>query len=214
MPHPSEGRTGTSGQNDDAGPVPAPVHSAVRHGPAETAGRRPLALRALATICFTMLLCALLGGASASELGRGSSAFHRGDYAVAARALRPLAEAGNVRAQTMMGFMCWTGRGVPQDYAVATAWYSLAAERGEISAQYSLGLAFAMGRGVPRDGVSAYKWLVLATARAPALLRDKFARIRDAVASRLSPAQVALGQAEATRWSERAPGWSSEPTPD
>ena len=91
----------------------------------------------------------------------------RGDYDRAARVLMPLAERGNARAQSMLGFMYATGQGVPQSYDAASYWYRLAAEQGDITAQYLLGLAYDKGQGVPLDEVAAYKWLNLAASPAP-----------------------------------------------
>ena len=44
---------------------------------------------------------------------------------------KELAPRGDKYAQYMIGYMHFTGAGVPEDSAVALAWYRLAAERGE-----------------------------------------------------------------------------------
>ncbi len=44
---------------------------------------------------------------------------------------KELAPRGDKYAQYMLGYMHFTGAGVPEDHAVALAWYRLAAERGE-----------------------------------------------------------------------------------
>jgi TPR repeat protein len=138
--------------------------------------------------------------ARADPLPAASVAFARGDFVAAARLLPPLAERGNARAQTMLGFMYETGQGVPQDYDAASYWYRLAAEQGDTTAQYLLGLAYDKGHGVPLDELAAYKWLNLAAARAPKRMRDNFARLRNAVASKMSRGQIAAGQWHALRW--------------
>ena len=46
---------------------------------------------------------------------------------------KELAPRGDKYAQYMIGYMHFTGAGVPEDQAVALAWYRLAAERGEPS---------------------------------------------------------------------------------
>lgn len=132
--------------------------------------------------------------ACANTLGTGSGAFGRGDFDGAARLLLPLAERGNARAQAMVGFMYATGQGLPQAYDAAGLWYRLAAEQGDTTAQYLLGLAYDKGQGVPQDGVAAYKWLNLAAAHAPKPMRENFARLRNAVASKMSRGQIAAGQ--------------------
>jgi uncharacterized protein len=47
---------------------------------------------------------------------------------------------------------------------------------------------------VPRSHVLAYKWLNLAAARARPGVREIYLRIRDAVAAKLTPVQVAQAQ--------------------
>ena len=61
-----------------------------------------------------------------------AAAYDKGDYATALRLWRPLAEQGDVRAQTNLGLMFYTGQGVPQDRAVAVTWYRKAAEQGAV----------------------------------------------------------------------------------
>lgn len=145
------------------------------------------------------------GVARADALGAGSAAFSRNDYSRAAGLLLPLAERGNARAQAMVGFMYATGQGLPQAYDAAGYWYRLAAEKGDTTAQYLLGLAYDKGQGVPQDDVAAYKWLNLAAANAPRRLRENFAKLRNAVASKMSRGQIAAGQWHSLRWPEDSP---------
>ena len=150
--------------------------------------------------CATVMLLAATISSYADSLASGNAAFARGDYVRAARVLSPLAERGNARAQAMLGFMYATGQGVPQSYDAAGYWYRLSAEQGDVTAQYLLGLAYDKGQGVPLDEVAAYKWLNLAASRAPKRTRDDFARLRNAVASKMSRGQIAAGQWHAVRW--------------
>ena len=69
---------------------------------------------------------------------------------------------GNAEAQNDVGFLYYTGQGVPQDYAEAARWYRLAADQGLAEAQYNLGLMYAEGEGVPRDDAEAVRWYRLA----------------------------------------------------
>ena len=75
-------------------------------------------------------------------------------------------------AQSYLGFMFETGRGVPQNFTEAAMWYRRAAEQGDSLAQYSLGLLYDEGFGVPRDIVEASKWLNLSTAAASPRARE------------------------------------------
>lgn len=149
-----------------------------------------------------ILLLAATPPASAETPAAGIAAFSHGDYNRAARLLLPLAERGNARAQAMVGLMYATGQGLPQAYDVAAHWYRLAAEGGDTTAQYLLGLAYDKGQGLPLDEVAAYKWLNLAAAHAPKRMRESYARLRDAVASKMSRGQIAAGQWSALRWPE------------
>jgi uncharacterized protein len=138
--------------------------------------------------------------AEAASLRQGVSAFNRQDYASASQILIPLAERGDPSAQSYLGFMFETGRGVPQNYTEAAMWYRRAAEQGDSLAQYSLGLLYDRGFGVPRDIVEASKWLNLATAAAPAPAREARARIRDAVTTKMTRGEIAQARRRALEW--------------
>ncbi|MDQ0503321.1 tetratricopeptide repeat protein [Xanthobacter agilis] len=131
--------------------------------------------------------------------------YAKGDYMAAARLLTRLAEAGDARAQAMLGLLYEYGHGVPQDFAVAAWWYGCAAERGDANGQYLLGRLYDKGRGVPQDVVLAQKWLILAAARSGRPERETYVRIRDAVASKMSRAQITLAQQLALQWVPSAP---------
>ena len=138
--------------------------------------------------------------AHALSLRQGLAAFNRQDYVAASRILIPLAERGNATAQTHLGFLFETGRGVPQNYTEAAMWYRRAAEQGDSRAQYSLGLLYDRGFGVPRDIIEASKWLNLSTAAAPPRTREARARIRDAVTNKMSRGQIAEARLRALEW--------------
>jgi TPR repeat protein len=110
------------------------------------------------------------------------------------------AERGNLKAQTRLGFMYENGIGVPQDYHLAARWYHRAAEQGEPRAQHDLGILFNKGFGVRVNFIEAYKWLNLAAARARTSDRGYYARLRDAVASKLNYSELAEGQLRASLW--------------
>ena len=146
------------------------------------------------------LLVFAAGGAQAQSFGQGVSAFNRQDYSLASRIFIPLAERGQPAAQTYLGFLFETGRGVPQNYTEAAMWYRRAAEQGDSLAQYSLGLHYDHGQGVPRDIVEASKWLNLSTAAAPRPAREARARIRDAVTTKMTRGEIAQSRLRALEW--------------
>ena len=141
--------------------------------------------------------------AYADGMRQASAAYARGDYVRAAGALSYLAEAGNARAQALLGFMYENGFGVPQAYDAAADLYHRAAIQGDAFAQSRLGLIYDKGHGVPQNVILSYKWLDLAAARATKHDRDYFLRLRNAVASKMTSVQIVEGQRLALIW---APG--------
>jgi len=82
----------------------------------------------------------LLGSANAlaGPWEDGMVAYNRGDYLPAIRLFRPLAEAGNPKAQNQIGLMYRKGEGTAQSPARAFMWFSLAAKRGDARAKSGL----------------------------------------------------------------------------
>jgi TPR repeat protein len=152
----------------------------------------------LAAVCATLLSAP--GLAEAASFRQGVAAFNRQDYVSASQVFIPLAEQGDPAAQSYLGFMFETGRGVPQNYTEAAMWYRRAAEQGDSLAQYSLGLLYDHGQGVPRDIVEASKWLNLSTAAAPPRAREARARIRDAVTTKMTRGEIARARLRALEW--------------
>jgi TPR repeat protein len=139
-------------------------------------------------------------GPSVAQLRKGLAAFKRHDYAAAGTLLQLPAERGNPAAQAALCFMHTYGRGVPQNYPEAANWCQRAANQGSVDGQYMLGLLYNKGHGVQEDYVEAYKWLNLAATRATGPKRDFSFRIRDNVATKMSPLQIAQAQALAIEW--------------
>jgi len=115
-------------------------------------------------------------------------------------ALRVKANAGNADAQYNLGVWYRFGQGVPQDYAQAASWYLKSSEQGNPGAQFNLGLMYSNGQGVPQDYVEAHKWRNLAASRASAENQTRYAETRDAVATLMTPAQLAEAQTLAREW--------------
>jgi TPR repeat protein len=68
---------------------------------------------------LALAILALVAPAHAEPFEDGQAAYGRGDYATAMRLWRPLAEQGHAVAQSNLGFLYRTGKGVPQDDAEA-----------------------------------------------------------------------------------------------
>jgi TPR repeat protein len=95
---------------------------------------------------------------------RGLSAFQSGAYDSARAAWEPLSRAGDARSAAGIGYMYYTGRGVPRDFVRAAEHFERAAERGEPTAQAFLALMYFNADGVPKSLPLALMWLELAIA--------------------------------------------------
>jgi TPR repeat protein len=146
-------------------------------------------------ICAGVVLGAgAVPAAEAASIPEGRAPIYRGEYTTAARRIIPLAQRGDAHAQAMLGFMYANGRGVPQSYDVAVDWYLQSAEQGDPTGQYLLGLMYDKGFGVTQNVILAYKWLNLAAAHAPRRNLEDYLRLRDAVASKMTRAQLEAAQ--------------------
>jgi uncharacterized protein len=143
-------------------------------------------------IGFLLIDFALI--AQDAALANGRAGAGRRSEAASLRRTMTLAERGDARAQAILGFMYANGRGVPQSYDLAVDWYVQSAERGDPTGQYLLGLMYDKGFGVTQNVVLAYKWLNLAAAHTPRQNLENVLRLRDAVASKMTRAQLDLGQ--------------------
>jgi uncharacterized protein len=109
------------------------------------------------------ILDAVDGLAQTLGLASGNSdaayaAYQEGYYATAMRLARPLANAGDARAQLTLGLLYYHGNGVPQDPDEALKWFRRAADQDDAIAQFHLGVLFSKGEGVPQDPDEALKW--------------------------------------------------------
>ncbi len=86
-------------------------------------------------------------------------AYNSGDYARALEIVSPLADAGDTKAQVILGTMYIAGRGVPKDPVKGCLLLRSAAERGDAVAQYRLGAALSQGVGGTRDLAEAARWI-------------------------------------------------------
>jgi uncharacterized protein len=93
------------------------------------------------------------------------AAYQNNDYRAALRLLQPAAEAGDARAQSLLGLMYYRGRGLPQDDRAAAEWFRRAADQGDTSAQFYLGGMYSEGRGVPQVYTEAARFYQMAAER-------------------------------------------------
>jgi hypothetical protein len=85
---------------------------------------------------------------------------------------------------------------VPQDYGEAARWYRQAAEQGDAGGQFNLGSAYYSGQGVPQDYVQTHMWCNLAAAAGNRMAPT----IRDLIAKKMTPTQIAEAQRLAREW--------------
>ena len=150
----------------------------------------------LSWIVFTLLVALPAAAQSLEErMKSAAGAYERKDFATAIAVWRPLAEAGNAEAQTLLGAMYWSGEGVARDHKEAAKWYLRAADKGYARAQNDIGFMYGFGEGVPpKDNVQAYKWLSLAVRNYTAKNQDRLDQATKdlaAVRARMTPAQIA-----------------------
>jgi PAS domain S-box-containing protein len=129
---------------------------------------------------------------------------------------RRAADRGDADAQVKIGDMYFEGREVAQDYSEAGRWYRFAADHGNAAAQYNLGISYAKGEGVPLDNVLAHMWFNLAAVNFTSRLsRDRAIALRDTIARKLSPAEIAKAHEMAREWkTARARKLRAYPTSD
>lgn len=136
------------------------------------------------------------------------AAYKLGDYETACRISRSLAEQGLCDAQIFLAIMYDKGQGVPQDFAEAAKLYRKAADQGDADAQYALGDMYGEGKGVPQNYVRAYMWYNLAASQYASSPhyelyerdRESAEKLRDLLARKMTPAQIAEAQRLAREW--------------
>ena len=136
------------------------------------------------------------------------------DAAEALKWYRKAAEQGEPNAQSSLGFMYERGQGVAQDYPAAVGWYRQAAAQGNAIAQYNLGLMCANGKGVTQDYVEAYMWLNLAASKFSGEEQKRQAGLRDALAKKMTPQQIAEAERRAQEWKPVGPSPSESTSPE
>lgn len=107
---------------------------------------------------FNAYLQVRSGAPAAGSFESGKAALQRGDHQGALALLQPLAQRGNVDAQTLLAMMYWDGRGVGQSYSEAARWFRRAAEQGNADAQTMLGTQYLNGQGVEKNHAESIKW--------------------------------------------------------
>ena len=122
-------------------------------------------IKSLTILIF--LLSAAVNIAAAQSLGDGINAYELGDYQTALNILAPLAETGDIEAQSMLGVMYYNGLGVTENNKRAYELFKKAAEQGNADARFNLGNMYLYSPTLPvevedRD-VEAARWFFTAS---------------------------------------------------
>ncbi len=94
----------------------------------------------------------------APENEAGLAAARAGDMQGAWDIWKPLADAGDARAQSNIGVMYDNGSVVAEDDAEATRWFTLSAEAGFPTGQFNLANMYKNGAGVAQNLTNANRW--------------------------------------------------------
>ena len=129
-------------------------------------------MRKLLASLFLIITLGTTQGAYAGPYEDGEAAYKRGDYATALSLYRLAAAQGNANAQSSLGWMYGTGKGVVEDHKEAAKWHRLAADQGNANAQNTTGVIYSAGAGVVQDHKEAVKWHRLAAAQGDAQAQD------------------------------------------
>ncbi|MCC6532923.1 MAG: SEL1-like repeat protein [Burkholderiales bacterium] len=134
-------------------------------------------------------------GALAQALFTGDGVAKDADEAV--RWARKAADRGNVQAQTVLAQAHLKGEGgAARSLDEFLRWTRRAASQGNRPSMEALAVSYHLGTGVPQDFVQAHMWANLAAARGSARAH----KLRDELAAKMTPEQVAEAQKAASRW--------------
>lgn len=147
-------------------------------------------------VALAALLLAALVVPARADFQDGVKAYNQGDYAVALKEWKPLAEGGHGDAQNNLGIMYDQGEAVAEDQVEAVRWYREAARQGLSDAPNNLGRMYELGRGVDQDLVQAHKWYNIAVAKG----NDAARRNAERVTERLSDEELGQAREMARAW--------------
>ena len=145
-----------------------------------------LMLFVVVALCWGMMGCV------SSSYKKGMKNYRPEDAAAAVRDLKPLAEQGDAQAQFSLGSLYYQGLGVPQDYPEAVKWLTSAAGQRYLYAEVTLGgiLSDGVQDVIPKDYPQAHMWFSFAAAQGDA----EALKLRDSLAMKMTPAQIAAAQ--------------------
>lgn len=109
------------------------------------------------------------------------------------------ADQGHADAQVNLGTLYSLGQGGTFSDHMALFWFQKAAEQRNALAFAKLGMMYERGRGVPQSLVDAHMWYNLSVAYG----EKRAAESRNAIATRMTAAQIAEAQKRAKQWNPK-----------
>jgi len=159
----------------------------------------------VASLCWTPAFAAKkmapTGTKVVASYDAAKKAYLSGNFDLAMRHFRVLADHGDNRAIFFIGFMYETGRGVTQSYELAHEHYLQAAAGREIRAMNSMGYFYEKGIVVDPDIVTAHMWYNLAASQG----HGDAMRARNVLNEQLSSVQMTKAQKMAKDWNRAHP---------
>ncbi len=104
------------------------------------------------------VMSAALNSAAAGRPQDCSDLTPPGDSTAAIRCVQPLAQAGDAKAELLLGERYNIVNEATYDAEKSASWLTKAAEHGEIAAQVMVGDLYREGNGVPKDLTEAMRW--------------------------------------------------------
>ena len=138
--------------------------------------------------------------------------YEYGNYDIALKYWRALAEDGDCDAEYGLGLLYFRGAGVTKSYREARNWWFNSADRGQSQSQIALGIMYSQesipyspficrrGCGVGKDLVTAYKWFGVASkigTRSEQEMADKFLK---RIQGEMTPEQISTADAMTREW--------------
>ena len=115
------------------------------------------------------------------------------NIATAAQYYARAAAQGEPNATNSLGYLAYTGTGIPQNYAQAAQLFTQAAAAGLPEAEVNLGMSYAAGNGVPKNPVLGAAWAYAGLAHGAKTAATALA----VITPMLSPQQLATARAQA-----------------
>ena len=128
--------------------------------------------RLVLVLAFGLVVCFSGAQVFAGPLDNATAALRRGDVARAFQLLLPVARAGNLTAERMVGTFYQMGYGTPRDYYAAAFWLHRAAKQGDVWSEYLLWVMYDKSQGIPRNYATAARWYRLAAKQGWAMAQN------------------------------------------